>query len=69
MGLILASITALQIVIFFSGRNISAIVWTIVSNFAAFSLWQIGSTFFERTEARRTLLKIEIAKNAEIIFS
>lgn len=68
LGLILVSITALQLLHRFSGQDSSAIVWTIVSNFAGFSLWQIGSTFFERSEAKRQLLKIQIAKNAEIRF-
>ena len=68
MGLILISIMALQLVKYYSGGQSTAIVWTIISNFAAFSLWQIGSTFFEGSEARHRLLKILTARNAELHF-
>ena len=68
MGLVIISITALQLVKYYSGGQSTAIVWTIISNFAAFSLWQIGSTFFERSEASRRLLKIRTAKNAQLHF-
>lgn len=68
LGLIIISITALQLVKYYSGGQSTAIVWTIIGNFAAFSLWQIGSTFFERSEASRRLLKIWTAKNAQLHF-
>ena len=68
LGLIIISITALQLVKYYSGGQSTAIVWTIISNFAAFSLWQIGSTFFEGSEARHRLLKILTARNAELHF-
>lgn len=43
-------------------------VWTIASNYAAFSLWQVGSTYFERASMIPKLTRIVIARNAEISF-
>lgn len=42
------------------------IVWEIIGNFAAFGLWQIGYTHYERTEAYDDLLTVHIAKYAEL---
>ena len=42
------------------------IVWEIIGNFAAFGLWQIGYTHYERNEAYDELLGVQIAKNARI---
>lgn len=44
------------------------IVWEIIGNFAAFGLWQIGYTHYERTEAYDELLIVHIARNAGISF-
>ena len=44
------------------------IVWEIIGNFAAFGLWQIGYTHYERNEAYDDLLNIHIAKYAKLSF-
>ena len=43
-------------------------VETVLSNLAAFSLWQVGSTFIERTQAYEEQLRMTIARIAEIRF-
>ncbi len=44
------------------------IVWEIIGNFAAFGLWQIGYTHYERNEAYDELLIAHIAKYAGLSF-
>ena len=44
------------------------IVWEIIGNFAAFGLWQIGYTHYERNEAYDELLTAHIAKYATLNF-
>ena len=44
------------------------VVWEIIGDFAAFGLWQIGYTNYERNEAYDELLTIQIAKNTRIRF-
>ena len=68
MALVIISITAVTIWINFSPSNDEGITWTILSNFAGFSLWQIGSTYFERAEGYAELLRAMIAKEAKLLF-
>ncbi len=44
------------------------IVWEIIGNFAAFGLWQIGYTHYERNEGYDELLTAHIAKYARLNF-
>ena len=44
------------------------IVWEIIGNFAAFGLWQIGYTHYERNEGYEELLTANIAKYARLNF-
>ena len=68
MALVIISILAVTVWINFSPSNDEGVTWTILSNFAAFSLWQIGSTYFERSEGYAELLQAQIAKQAELRF-
>ena len=44
------------------------IAWEIIGNFAAFGLWQIGYTHFERNDGYDELLIAHIAKYARLNF-
>ena len=68
MALVIISIVAVSIWINFSPSNDEGITWTILSNFAAFSLWQIGNTYFERADGYADLLRVLIAKQAKLQF-
>ena len=68
MALVIISIIAVTVWINFSPSNDEGVTWTILSNFAAFSLWQIGSTYFERSEGYGELLQSQIAKQAKLHF-
>lgn len=62
------SIVALETWIKMNGPRHVNTVETVLSNLAAFSLWQVGSTFIERTEAYEEQLRMTIARIAEIRF-
>lgn len=66
--LLCVSIVALEVWIKMNGPRHVNTVETVLSNLAAFSLWQVGSTFIERTEAYEELLRMTIAKIADIRF-
>ena len=68
MGLVIISILAATIWVTFSQPNNGGITWTILSNFAGFSLWQIGYTYYERSEGYGALLRAMIAKQAKLRF-
>ena len=68
MALVIISIIAVSVWIDFSPAADEGVTWTILSNFAAFSLWQIGSTHFERSEGYAELLRASIAKQAKLYF-
>lgn len=68
MALVVISITAVTIWFIFSPPNDEGVTWTILSNFAGFSLWQIGSTYFERAEGYAELLRAMISKQAKLYF-
>ena len=68
MALVIISIIAVTIWINFSPSNDESVTWTILSNFAAFSLWQIGNTYFERSGGYEELLRVMIAKRAKLRF-
>ena len=66
--LTISSLIALFIwVTFLAGLQTSVFV-AILSNFAAFSLWQIGSTHYDRSSGNNELLRMLIAKHAKIVF-
>ena len=66
--LVLLSVGALTVWERYMRQYSSSTLWQVLGNFAAFSLWQIGTTYFERSEALRDLMQMLIAKNAEIRF-
>lgn len=66
--LLCVSIVALEVWIKMNGPRHVNTVETVLSNLAAFSLWQVGSTFIERTEGYEELLRMTIAKIADIRF-
>ena len=68
MALVILSIVLVSVWINFSPSNDEGVTWTILSNFAGFSLWQIGYTHFERAEGYGRLLRAMIAKQAKLHF-
>ena len=68
MALVIISIVLVSAWINFSPSDDEGVTWTILSNFAAFSLWQIGSTYFERSDGYGELLRAQIAKQAKLHF-
>ena len=66
--LLCVSIVALETWIKMNGPRHVNTVETVLSNLAAFSLWQVGSTFIERTQAYEEQLRMTIARIAEIRF-
>ena len=66
--LVLVSLGALTVWERYMRQYSSSTLWQVLGNFAAFSLWQIGTTYFERSEALRELMQKLIARNAEIRF-
>lgn len=62
------SIVVLEIWIKSNGARDISITKIVMSNIAAFSLWQVGTVFFERKDAHARLLRATIAKAAEIVF-
>lgn len=70
LGLIIVSLIALVIWVRVSGvtGNDDNTVMTILSNFAGFSLWQIGNTYFERSQGYEELARVMIARHAQIHF-
>ena len=68
MLLICVSIFAIGIVHQFALFSEEMVVWEIIGNFAAFGLWQVGYTHYERTEGYEELLLIHIAKYSKLCF-
>ncbi len=70
LGLLILSVLALIIWTSFSPAEDAGdkVLWQILGNFAAFSLWQIGSTHFERSEAYLNLMRLTTAENLSITF-
>ena len=68
MSLIIVSVFVIGIIRQTSVISEEMVVWEIVINFAAFGLWQIGYTHYERNEAYDELLTVHIAKYASLNF-
>ena len=68
IALIIISTGALRILSFIPGAVSGGIILEILGNLAAFSLWQIGSTYFERNAALGELIRIRIARECRITF-
>ena len=68
IALITIGVIILSILKYIGGETSSSTVWIIVSNYAAFSLWQVGSTYFERASVMPRLARIFIARHATITF-
>ena len=67
ISLAIISIFSLMLWSSFGGDNSSTgTVWVVFGNLAAFSLWQTGSTHFERNDAYQDLAKIRIAGSSEL---
>lgn len=68
MRLVFVSVFVVGLIRQSSLFNDEMIVWEIIANFAAFGLWQIGYTHYERNEAYDELLLVHIAKYARLSF-
>ena len=68
LSLIIVSVFVVGIVRQTSVFSDEMILWEIIGNFAAFGLWQIGYTHYERNEAYDELLTVHIAKYASLSF-
>ena len=68
MLLVTVSVFAIGLIKQISTFNEEMIVWEIIGNFAAFGLWQIGYTHYERNEAYEELLNLQIARYAKLSF-
>ena len=68
LALVIISIIAVTVWIYLSPSEDEGVTWTILSNFAAFSLWQIGYTYYERSEGYNELRRAQIAKQAKLRF-
>lgn len=66
--LVVVSFIAVDLSITFAQYQHSSPTATIIAQFAGFSLWQVGSTFFERSEGYESLLRVSIAKHAKLLF-
>ena len=64
----LRSVIGLELWVGMDPENTFSSMRMVLSNFAAFSMWQVGSTYLERSEGQQEMLQITTAKNAEIIF-
>jgi hypothetical protein len=53
---------------FLPNKADQTITWIVFSNFAAFSLWQVGSTYFERAQAFEELTQASIVGESRIMF-
>ena len=68
MRLITVSVLVIGLVRQTSLLSDGTVVWEIIGNFAAFGLWQIGYTHYERNEGYEDLLTVHIAKYSELRF-
>ena len=68
MSLVIVSVFVIGIIRQTSVISEEMVVWEIVINFAAFGLWQIGCTHYERNEAYDELFTAHIAKFASLNF-
>ena len=68
MALVIISIIAVTVWIYLASSEDESVIWTILSNFAAFSLWQIGYTYYERSEGYNELRRAQIAQMAKLSF-
>ena len=68
IALIAISVAMLKIMAAFAAIDSNSILWVIFGNFAAFSLWQIGSTYYERAEAFKEMMLKTIASECKIKF-
>ena len=66
--LIIFSITVLRMMTLLHYTANQTIMWIVFSNFAAFSLWQVGSTYFERAQAFEELTQAVIINESRIVF-
>lgn len=62
------SFTALRVIALKVFKYDKGELWQVIGNLAAFSLWQVGSTFFESSEATEELMRKKIAMEADIKF-
>lgn len=68
IALLCVSVIGLELWVGMDPENTFSSMRMVLSNFAAFSMWQVGSTYLERSEGQQEMLQITTAKNAEIIF-
>ena len=69
VALLLISVAVLRfLTVFIADLDSNGITWVAFSNFAAFSLWQIGATHYERVEAFEKLTRIILARESKVEF-
>ena len=66
--LLAVSLIALSVWVHIPTAKETTMIAMILSNFAGFSLWQIGGYHFNRSEGYAELLRVMIAKQAKIVF-
>ena len=66
--LFVVSLISISFVRQFTILSDEVIAWEVISNFAAFGLWQIGYIHFERNEGYNELLLVHCAKYARLNF-
>lgn len=66
--LIIVSIIILEVWLKMHGDNAINIPTIVLSNIAVFSLWQVGTVFFERKDAQLKMVRATIAKEAKVVF-
>ena len=66
--LIILSIIILEVWLKMNGENAINLLTIVLSNIAVFSLWQVGTVFFERKDAHLKLARAAIAKEAKVVF-
>lgn len=66
--LIILSIIILEVWLKMNGENAINLLTIVLSNIAVFSLWQVGTVFFERKDAHLKLARAAVAKEAKVVF-
>ena len=66
--LIIVSLIVLSMWVRLGMARNTTIMAMLLSNFAGFSLWQVGGYHFDRTEGYAELMRVMIARNAKITF-
>ena len=66
--MLVVSIASFRFLAYWSRQNGQTMLWQILGSFAAFSFWKVGDTIFENANSQDKLVRIMIAKIADIQF-